>query len=307
MVSLFLVVRNGFVSCKASTQRVAVANIAVEPCRRRKIRCILAEGDFRQRCVTCIRLKKTCAFHPPERQHSYTGRFQSSDNARLIVDTPAEKSSFLAGHYSRWALGNGEQLDSSPPSTSNASFSSTHSWFGPWSVPPNGRTCGVSGIENVPTLPFDFQSSLADGWEQRNQFGNQSYWPALRGEDGFSEHQPLLNFMVLPDGRAQLASGDPAAYQPPPSQKSASLPLLTIPFDQTYPPEFQMKPPPAPAARQLCHQELFTSEDPTCQTLPREASHLESMHATPEKTKEQSQNSSGLPLKLDGELYKRRS
>lgn len=57
----------------ASTPSITGADSAIEPCRRRKIRCMLADDDSRERCVTCIRLKKTCAFHPPDRQHSYTG------------------------------------------------------------------------------------------------------------------------------------------------------------------------------------------------------------------------------------------
>ncbi|KFY46100.1 hypothetical protein V495_02651 [Pseudogymnoascus sp. VKM F-4514 (FW-929)] len=39
-------------------------SVACGHCRRRKIRCILAPGDLRNRCASCIRLKKECNFYP---------------------------------------------------------------------------------------------------------------------------------------------------------------------------------------------------------------------------------------------------
>ncbi|EMC94520.1 hypothetical protein BAUCODRAFT_149659 [Baudoinia panamericana UAMH 10762] len=50
---------------KLGYQRIS---IACAHCRRRKIRCLLAEGDPQRRCQNCIRLKKDCHFYPVEQQ-----------------------------------------------------------------------------------------------------------------------------------------------------------------------------------------------------------------------------------------------
>lgn len=291
----------------ASNPGIYVADSSVEPCRRRKIRCILAEGDSRERCVTCIRLKKTCAFLPPERQHSYTGRFENSDNARPIVDTRARRSASLAGQNSRRALESGEQLDSSPTSTSLASSLSTNPWFAPWRSPPTPWACGISGLGNAPTLPFDFQSSLAEGWAPANLFCNNPYEPALLSGNGFPDHLSLVDFRPLPDGYAQFARREAAAYQYSPFDNSAPLPSHTIPLGQMYPPEFQELPRSSPPAAPILLQQSLQLEGLPCQNLQREDSLMESMHAAPEKTEDQSRNASILPLKLDGDPYKRRS
>jgi len=48
-------------------------------CRRRKIRCLLADGDPAQRCQNCIRLKKECVFYPVDQQNAIDqSRSQSS-------------------------------------------------------------------------------------------------------------------------------------------------------------------------------------------------------------------------------------
>lgn len=46
-------------------------------CRRRKIRCLLAEGDSQDRCQNCIRLKKECVFYPVDQQQMLDTRSQS--------------------------------------------------------------------------------------------------------------------------------------------------------------------------------------------------------------------------------------
>lgn len=300
-------------SYTASIPGITVTDLDVEPCRRRKIRCILADGDSRERCVTCIRLKKTCAFHPPERQHSYTGRFQTSDKARPVVDTSAGKSSFLAGQNSGWAFDRGEQLNSSPISTSVVSPSSTNSWFRPWSVLPNGLVCAISGFENGWTLPFGFHQNLADGYELWNPLDNLSYGPALRRQDDFSDRHSMMNLVVPTEGCAQFPSGDAAAYLPSQHKTSASLSLWTMPFGQTYPPTFQTElPSSSSTGGQRGPQEPLQFEKTPSKTIGREdwisqGPPMVYVQATREKTKDSSQNASRLPLKLDGDLYKRRS
>ncbi|KAF2794092.1 hypothetical protein K505DRAFT_31076 [Melanomma pulvis-pyrius CBS 109.77] len=52
-------------------------SVACGHCRRRKIRCLVANEDPGGRCANCIRLKKECNFYPveqnPETQRSHTG------------------------------------------------------------------------------------------------------------------------------------------------------------------------------------------------------------------------------------------
>lgn len=45
-----------------------LADFIAGHCRRRKIRCLLAQGDPQGRCSNCIRLKKECNFYPVDQQ-----------------------------------------------------------------------------------------------------------------------------------------------------------------------------------------------------------------------------------------------
>jgi len=66
--------------CRVNTRRVACmcnTNRGPAHCRRRKIRCLLAEGDSQDRCQNCIRLKKECVFYPVDQQQMLDTRSQS--------------------------------------------------------------------------------------------------------------------------------------------------------------------------------------------------------------------------------------
>ncbi|KAK0934667.1 hypothetical protein LTR48_004084 [Friedmanniomyces endolithicus] len=60
---------------KLGYQRIS---IACAHCRRRKIRCIISDGDSHQRCQNCIRLKKDCAFYAVDQQAAMEGRPETS-------------------------------------------------------------------------------------------------------------------------------------------------------------------------------------------------------------------------------------
>ena len=174
--------------------------------------------------------------------------------------------------------------------------------------------CGISGFENGSTLPFGFQPNLADGYELWNPLDSLSYGPALRREDDFSDHHSLINLVVPTEGCAQFPSGDAAACLPSQHKTSSSLSLWTMPFGQTYPPTFQTKlPSSSPTAGQRGPQEPLQLEKPPCKNIGREDwisqdPPMDYVHATREEIpKDSSQNASRLPLKLDGDLYKRRS
>ncbi|KAM0722782.1 hypothetical protein Q7P37_002224 [Cladosporium fusiforme] len=60
-----------------SSRRQHRISIACAHCRRRKIRCLLAENDAHERCQNCIRLKKECVFYPVDQQQALDNRSQS--------------------------------------------------------------------------------------------------------------------------------------------------------------------------------------------------------------------------------------
>ncbi|TAQ84847.1 hypothetical protein B7494_g6839 [Chlorociboria aeruginascens] len=53
-------------------------SVACGHCRRRKIRCIPAQGDSQNRCSNCIRLKKECNFYPVDQQPQPESRRKDS-------------------------------------------------------------------------------------------------------------------------------------------------------------------------------------------------------------------------------------
>lgn len=61
---------------KLGYQRIS---IACAHCRRRKIRCLVAEADPHGRCQNCIRLKKECVFYPVDQQGVMENRSQPSN------------------------------------------------------------------------------------------------------------------------------------------------------------------------------------------------------------------------------------
>ncbi|KAF2773696.1 hypothetical protein EJ03DRAFT_104916 [Teratosphaeria nubilosa] len=60
---------------KLGYQRIS---IACAHCRRRKIRCLVAEGDPQSRCQNCIRLKKECVFYPVDQQSAIENKHDPS-------------------------------------------------------------------------------------------------------------------------------------------------------------------------------------------------------------------------------------
>ncbi|KAK5115033.1 hypothetical protein LTR62_001730 [Meristemomyces frigidus] len=76
---------------KLGYQRIS---IACAHCRRRKIRCVIADGDPQSRCQNCIRLKKECIFFPVEQQTAMDNRAEPSsksiqDSSQSSVVSPS--------------------------------------------------------------------------------------------------------------------------------------------------------------------------------------------------------------------------
>jgi len=68
--------------------------VRVGHCRRRKIRCLLANEDPGGRCANCIRLKKECNFYPVEHQPDGPGSqtATSKDGSIGQPETPTTSS-----------------------------------------------------------------------------------------------------------------------------------------------------------------------------------------------------------------------
>ncbi|KAL1311327.1 hypothetical protein AAFC00_001504 [Neodothiora populina] len=78
---------------KLGYQRIS---IACGHCRRRKIRCVLAEQDDMGRCQNCIRLKKECVFYPVDSTGGTESRAQhkagsGSKASSIMSDSPSER------------------------------------------------------------------------------------------------------------------------------------------------------------------------------------------------------------------------
>ena len=185
---------------------------------------MLADDDSRERCVTCIRLKKTCAFHPPDRQHSYTGRFETFDTTRPTAGVKAAKSLSFAGQNTGRALNRAEQLESYSTPSSIASLPYTDSWFGPWTVLPNSLEYGISAFdfENGSTLPFDFHPGLTGSLEAWNRLDSLSSGGPMDRGDHFSHSRWLSNVAVPREVCTQFPGGNAAVWLPPQSTVSAS-------------------------------------------------------------------------------------
>lgn len=287
------------------------ADLTVGACRARKMRCVLDPDDSRGRCVACIRLKKTCAFYPPEQKQGRTDLVRTSDKARPTVDTSGEGSSSFAGESLECAPGGGEQLDSSTVPSSAASFASTESLYASWSVPPDSLECTASGFDSGSTLPFWPQPSLPDGLDPWEQPGSLSHGSALRQGDEIPGHHSLFNFVAPTEG-STLTQMDVAAGQPYQCDTSVSSSLWTAPFDQTNPPASHVNLLASSVTAGQCDlQEPLQSRNPSCELVGRNESiarvpTMADIRATHEQANAFYQEASVPPLALDGDLYRRR-
>lgn len=83
---------------KLGYQRIS---IACAHCRRRKIRCLVADDDPQQRCQNCIRLKKECVFYPVDQQSAMENKSEPSPQGPQPAPSVVSSSQ---------AVGNSEQL-----------------------------------------------------------------------------------------------------------------------------------------------------------------------------------------------------
>lgn len=155
-------------------------------CRRRKIRCLVAEGDGEDRCQNCIRLKKECFFYPVDQQQMLDTRSQSGRASSPVSPSPPELASGRPFEHSRQY----GSFPSIPPLPSNAppSFATPPGSTNPYSFgmplghrrpfpaqndlmpghPAHGRLSSDESVR-MPSSEYAFQHTSTDGqrhWDQ---------------------------------------------------------------------------------------------------------------------------------------------
>lgn len=197
-------------------------------CRRRKIRCLLAEGDPQERCQNCIRLKKECVFYPVDQQQALDNRSQpgvkpgpGSLPSSAVSPSPPELASGRPFERSR-QYGSFPSLPSLP-SNAPPSFGmplgsgSSLQPQGEFVPPFPGHGLPSSDGVGVPPSDYAFQQAHADGqrpWEHVSDMNSQTP-PMHRMRDSMqpqywrsSPTAPTADFAPFPNG------GSPMSHMP---------------------------------------------------------------------------------------------
>lgn len=187
---------------KLGYQRIS---IACAHCRRRKIRCLLSDGDTHQRCQNCIRLKKECVFYPVEQQTAIDNRSdtmstQASAGGAPSVDSASPTAITLERSFE--------------PSRNFPAFSSL-----PASVPTTfeglplesgGAVAGHGGLNHTTNYSHQGAQS-AHRWPQDPGVGSAPVPLAMQGMEGavhmpFSDHGTSGDFAPYPNHDAVRVS-----------------------------------------------------------------------------------------------------
>lgn len=191
-------------------------------CRRRKIRCLLAEGDPAQRCQNCIRLKKECVFYPVDQQN--------------VIDQNRSQSSTKSTNPSSGVSPSPPELGSGRPFERARQFGSFPSL--PSNAPPGYHGMpleSASGMpvqgDLVPAFATDGMSDIDVGRLPQHDFG---YPPTMEGTRSFQSPQELtphhlssmshLNESVQPTYWRTSPSGQATDFAPFPSSGPAAQP-----------------------------------------------------------------------------------
>jgi hypothetical protein len=175
------------VSTRAEWLACAILTCGPAHCRRRKIRCLLAEGDSQDRCQNCIRLKKECVFYPVDQQQMLDTRSQSgaksgpeSIPSSAVSPSPPELASGRPFERSR-QYGSFPSLPSLPsnappgpgfgiPLGHGSTFPSQGELI------PGHPSHPLSNHESVgmPPVEYGYQHTSSDGQRQWEQVGDLS-------------------------------------------------------------------------------------------------------------------------------------
>lgn len=115
-------------------------------CRRRKIRCMLAEGDLQQNCQNCIHVNKKCDFSPVEQQRAAERKF----------DCPSKPEMSSAAF----------SVESSPPRRSAETAFAQPREFGAFPSLPSNE---LNTFQGLPTTPGSARPSQGQSVEDLHQ------------------------------------------------------------------------------------------------------------------------------------------
>ncbi|KAF2712003.1 hypothetical protein K504DRAFT_192242 [Pleomassaria siparia CBS 279.74] len=128
-------------------------SVACGHCRRRKIRCLVANEDPQGRCANCIRLKKECNFYPVE-QNPEPQRSQAGSTKESSVGGPTS-STTSSPHHTSSVSGDKVEDFRTPFSTTTPSTIASRYGVPPETDAESPRAPLASGIHvQHPSYPF---------------------------------------------------------------------------------------------------------------------------------------------------------
>ncbi|KAM3415660.1 hypothetical protein BST61_g9179 [Cercospora zeina] len=187
---------------KLGYQRIS---IACAHCRRRKIRCVVAEDDPEQRCQNCIRLKKECVFYPVDQQAVLDARSDNSSNTGI----PSAPSS---------AVSTSPLQPGGPRGFDQHAYAAN---FPPTAPPPPVVSTTYQGIPLVPSTSLPTQGYSPQDYSFQSPAHPPSQWgpPDVAGQNRQN-----------PVARTPSAQSSLARYNPMPAPDVAPFPAPE-PFD----------------------------------------------------------------------------
>nr|OQO16576.1 hypothetical protein B0A51_17181 [Rachicladosporium sp. CCFEE 5018] len=168
---------------KLGYQRIS---IACAHCRRRKIRCVLADGDDQNRCQNCIRLRKECIFYPVDQQNAIDNQSQSSmrgssDATQLSGPSPSPQELNTGRPFERiHQFGSLPSLPSNAPPFNNSPVPLDPSdAYAAQGGPPHQRVMHDgfnvdAGRMSAAQYAFQMQNNVRPPWEHSSPIRSQS-------------------------------------------------------------------------------------------------------------------------------------
>ncbi|KAF2258251.1 hypothetical protein CC78DRAFT_537937 [Lojkania enalia] len=162
-------------------------SVACGHCRRRKIRCLVAQDDSQGRCANCIRLKKECNFYPveqnPENQRSQTNAAKEAGSA-----APASSTTSSPRHP---PSASGEKAEEFRSPYAGAPPSATASRFGVQSGPDvESKPAAHSNSTSIPRPPYAYPHAIETQWPTTGFLPSSSVGESSPSSSGYWRPSP---------------------------------------------------------------------------------------------------------------------
>lgn len=298
------------VSIRAKWLACVILTRMTAHCRRRKIRCLLAEGDSQERCQNCVRLKKECVFYPVDQQQVLDNRSQSGTKSgagsvpsSAVSPSPPELASGRPFERSRQygSFASLPSLPSNAPSGYGAPLPPGATLQGQGDFIPPFTAHGLPNHDSVGPSPteYSFQQPPTENqrhWEQVNNLNSPSasmnrardsmqsqYWrssPTGPSADfaPFPNGGSSTSQMPPPDGSFSYPAPNSQAWHPSQSGRSMSYghmqdmtPTGYIPSAAGYAPQPAHEGPPTGAAT---YSSSGATHAPVMASAPGQSSHM---------------------------------